>query len=782
MTAAKRPQLKGDTIEFNVEQVRMRRNAVVQDLLRRLPGLRIEIDGTITYNGEKIEHLLVGGEDIFQGGPGLVAQNFDADKIARVQILDRRSDRSRFSGVDDGTRIKTINLVLKESAKNGYSGRTEISSSAEGNYTAGGVVAGFRRKEQFAAIALSGNTGVINFEGGGETQATYSFTSDIGDPIGASAGTGIPRFSGASLHYSNQWDDCSHLMTNYQFGNLWTNPITKTEMVQVLSTGIYSQQQKSQSINKEEQQSGEVVFERNISPRSALQMSLQSLFGRSRNQLQAVSETRLNDTLLNSSLRNVIDQVNTDGIGGNLSWRLELGRLKSRILSFSARISKDDNKASGYIYSMNRFLERGTVNTNLDTLDQRKVVAAHNFSDQFELTYTQPVFHVIDLGFIYELTDGYSNPIQASYNRAGGKYTQLVDSLTNDLKVHTLSQQADISIQGKLKGLKYSVGTSWLYHYSAQKLRGEGSVLPLRNFYVVPRVLIDYLIRKALDMRINYEARTLQPSVSELASLKNNNDPLRLTIGNPNLRPSINQSLIVNFRLLRPWMVYTAFVFGFNSNSISTKTVTDSSGRQVSQPVNVKGGRTLGANLFINHAMGGIEWGFRSTNSYNRSINYVDATLNRSTVISASGGVSATKYVSNKYSIQLNADIKYLDSRNSVNASVTMHYWTQSHGASVRLFVIPHYEIGSSATVIWQERANEFSSNTSTVLWNAYLSRNLLHDDLRIKFLVNNVLDQNAGITRINKGNTNTQTASNILGRYWMLSVMYHFEKKLNKK
>jgi hypothetical protein len=104
VTAVMRPRMRGDTLEYNVENMSMQPNAVAEELLRRLPGLQIDINGNITYNGEKIEHLLVDGQDIFGSSPTMVTRNFDASKIALVQILDRKSDDAVFTGIDDGTR------------------------------------------------------------------------------------------------------------------------------------------------------------------------------------------------------------------------------------------------------------------------------------------------------------------------------------------------------------------------------------------------------------------------------------------------------------------------------------------------------------------------------------------------------------------------------------------------------------------------------------------------------------------------------------------------------
>jgi len=110
--AVMRPRMRGDTLEYNVENMSMQPNAAVEELLRRLPGLRIDFNGNITYNGQKIEHLLVDGQDIFGSTPTMLTRNFSADKIALVQILDRKSDDASFTGIDDGTLLGREEIAL----------------------------------------------------------------------------------------------------------------------------------------------------------------------------------------------------------------------------------------------------------------------------------------------------------------------------------------------------------------------------------------------------------------------------------------------------------------------------------------------------------------------------------------------------------------------------------------------------------------------------------------------------------------------------------------------
>jgi hypothetical protein len=218
-----------------------------------------------------------------------------------------------------------------------------------------------------------------------------------------------------------------------------------------------------------------------------------------------------------------------------------------------------------------------------------------------------------------------------------------------------------------------------------------------------------------------------------------------------------------------------------NGNTITTKTTTDSLGRQISQPVNLDGGRSGAMNIFVDRKIGSFDAGFQLTGHYSRALNYINADINVNNAYTTGAGISLNKYVADHYSIQLNTNVGYFNQVSSINQGAPIHYFTQSHSGGLTLWIIPHFEMGTMATYTWQGKTSAFTSNTSVLLWNSYLSRNFLQNKLVVKLQFNNMLNENAGISRTNSANVNTETSTNILGRFWMLSAIYHFDKKFKK-
>ena len=782
VTATLRARIKGDTLEYNVANVVLRENSVIEELLRRLPGLRIDVNGDIFYNGEKIQHLLVDGVDIFGSAPTLVTRTFDASKIAKVQILDRKSDQAIFTGIDDGVRTKTLNLVLKEDAKNGYFGKIDAGGSLGGNYNADGALAFFRNKEQFTALGFVSNIGFVNSSESGGVSG-FSFVNGNTDPLQTSAGAGIPRFEAVALHYANAWNGtASQLMTNYQFSDYYTNPISSTQTLQIQPNGLFGQYQQSESVNGQNQHWIYGTLELTPQSRSALRISFQGTHSQGQNRLLTTGNSSFNDTLVNSSQRSIRDEVNRDNLGGDATWRIRVGKQPGRIFSINAGMLSSKNLTNGWLYSLNRFYQpNGALKTG-DTVDQRIRMSGHSLSVNSGFSYLQPVWKDASIGLGYILFYDEGDPNQELFNKGDGKYQDLIDTLSSHFHSRSILHYVYLTVQGRIRRLSYSIVNGWIdYRYFQQDLLADStSHLRFPNFQ--PRAHFTYTPNATTDLSFSINLKSGRPEISQLQPIRTINNPLHVMIGNPNLRSWTEKIFQLDFRRIKTWTISLGAVLDLSGNNINIRTVTDSLGRQISQPVNVKGGKTATLNLSAGKKFGGFDVGFHGNANYSRTMNYVNSDLCQNDNYTFGGGFSLNKYVAEKYNLQVNTGLTYFDQTSSVNIGSPVHYWTQSSSGFLTLFLIRNYEINTNVNFFWQQKTNALGASTSPLFWNASISRNFLHDRLVAKFQFINILNQNSGISRNNVSNVNTETHTNILGRYWMVSVTYHFDKKLQSK
>jgi hypothetical protein len=155
--------IKKDTIEFNADSFKTLPNANVEELLKRLPGVEVDSEGNIKAQGQTVRRIMVDGKEFFGNDPRLASKNLLAEAIDKVQVYDRRSDQSQFTGIDDGQREKTINLQLKESHKKGYFGNLIGGGGTENRYSLRGNVNKFSEKQQLSFLGMSNNTNEQGF-------------------------------------------------------------------------------------------------------------------------------------------------------------------------------------------------------------------------------------------------------------------------------------------------------------------------------------------------------------------------------------------------------------------------------------------------------------------------------------------------------------------------------------------------------------------------------------------------------------------------------------------
>jgi hypothetical protein len=777
-----RPRLRGDTAEYNTGSILMRANANVEELLGRLPGLHIDANGTITYNGEVIKQLLVDGEDLFGSDPTIVTRNFDASRIARVQLLDRKSDKAQFSGIDDGNRTKTLNLVLKEDSKKGYFGKVEAGADVGGIYGGNGLLGSFRQREQVAVLGFASNTGSSGFSSGSGSASIIELNGND-DPLGASAGRGIPRFLATALHYANTWNgEDNHLVGNYQYSNLLTRPVTTTNTIQTLRDSIYAQDQHAESVNRQNQHWGYGIYDWAVNSLSVFKFTFHYSNTVADNRYSDTGLSTFNDINVNRTARIIQSMGNRANVGGGVNWRIQSRKKAGRILSILTDLTYVKNSTDGYLYSLNRFYQPDGELQAADTVDQRKQITNQTQSFSGGLTFAEPLWGKNVLGLNYGLFYNGNESLQATYDKGDGKYQDFVDSLSSHYDGYNLNQMGSLSLQSNGRGLQYTLAMGMLSSSYRQKDLLADKLLNYQYLNFTPNLLINYTPNSTTRFGVKYDGSTQPPGFTQLQPVRNNSDPLHIMLGNPSLRPGFIQNMGLQFSSTRTWLLNLSLNLGLTSNSISTKTTTDSLGRQVSQPVNVDGGRNLRMNFSVNKKLLGIDVGLNSRIGYSRNVNYINTDLARNDSYTGSGGFKLGKYVPEKYSIQLEGQFTYFNSRSSVNIAAPVHYWAQSHTGNLTLFFIRGFDINTNAIYTWQQKSSAFAKNNSVMLWNASVLRNFLSNRLVLKLQANNLLNQNAGISRTNTGNINTETSTNILGRYWLLSLAYRFDHKYKVK
>ena len=192
---ARRPPvvINGDSVEFNSENFKTAPNAVVEDLLKKMPGMEVDKAGGITVNGKKVTKVFVNGKEFFTGDPMMATKNLPADAVDKIQVYDRKSDQAMFTGIDDGSEETAINLKLKKDRNKSTFGKLNAGDGTPSVFDAQGNVNVINNEEQFSAIGGANNTNRQNFSG----RNIVNFSGGGGGRPGAGAGVTV-NFSGGS--------------------------------------------------------------------------------------------------------------------------------------------------------------------------------------------------------------------------------------------------------------------------------------------------------------------------------------------------------------------------------------------------------------------------------------------------------------------------------------------------------------------------------------------------------------------------------------------------------
>ncbi|HMH33634.1 MAG TPA: carboxypeptidase-like regulatory domain-containing protein, partial [Puia sp.] len=253
-------RIKGDTTEFKADSFKVQQGATVEELLKKLPGIQVDKNGKITAQGETVQKVLVDGEEFFGDDPTLVTQNLRADMVDKVQLYDKKSDQSNFTGIDDGQKTKTINLKLKDDKKNGYFGKLDAGVASDGYYNYQAMFNLFKKKKKIAAYGIASNTGKTGLNWRENNSYGQSFANnvdydenmgyftwsgsqqedDLDSWSGQYEGQGFPKVLTAGVHFNNKWsDDRQSINGNYKILQLDVNGNSQTNSQYILPDTLY---------------------------------------------------------------------------------------------------------------------------------------------------------------------------------------------------------------------------------------------------------------------------------------------------------------------------------------------------------------------------------------------------------------------------------------------------------------------------------------------------------------------------------------------------------------
>jgi Outer membrane protein beta-barrel family/CarboxypepD_reg-like domain len=801
--------LINDTIQYNAGSFKTQPNANVEQLLKKLPGVKVEKDGTIKAQGEKVNRVLVDGKEFFGNDPKIATKNLPADAVDKVQVYDKQSDQAQLTGFDDGNYEKTINLKLKKDKKKGLFGKVNAGGGSNERYEGKFNVNSFKGARQFSAIGMGNNTNaegfsfmdILNFTGelarmqrgsnGGNIN--INITSDDAAALGINTNrnSGINTAWGGGLNYNNIIGNKTDFQSNYFYNRYNPNTESRIQRQYFLPDSSYFYKQNSFADNLNNSHRFNVNALIQIDSISSLRIipsfSYQKTNNKSQTDYQTLSEDK---ALTNEGFSN--NTANNEGYNfrNELIYRKKFNR-RGRTFSLSLQTSLNESNGDGSLFSITSFYNGNGSLLKKDTLNQLNNTESDLRGYNARAIYTEPLWKRSLLEFSAGKSDSKSTAQKITYdhNKQNGKYDQLNNFLSNDYENTYGYTNAGIRMRTQKKKYSYSFGAAWQQaELQGKVITGVKDSLISKTFRnILPNVRLQYNFSKFKSLSFNYSTSTNQPSMQQLQPVPDNSNPLNIREGNPDLKPEFNHNLMGHLNLVSPYKNKSLFVF-FNMQATQNKIVNYDTVNQLgvnrTKPVNVNGVYNLNSSISysmpVRFLKGTVE--ISSNTGYFKGKQFINTIGNNIKTLSLGPEIRLDMNPDDKLNLSISSGLNYNKTKYSLQSSLNTNYLSQEYNASIDWQMPAGFFFATDFTyTINSQRAAGF--NTKVPLWNASISKQVLHFNRgEIKFSVVDLLDKNIGISRSTNQNFIEDSRVKTQRRFYLLSFTYSLSKTgLNK-
>jgi hypothetical protein len=802
---ARRPPviINNDTIEFNTENFKTQPNAVVEDLLKKLPGVTVDRDGTVKVNGQKVNRFMVNGKEFFTGDPKIATKNLDADAVDKVQVYDRKSDQAAFTGMEDGQTEKAINLKLKKDRNNATFGRVTVGGGNKDRFEGQTNINRFNGDKQLSLIGMGNNTNkqgfsigdVMNFtgelargmrNGGGITIRTgNSDESGGGLPITGMGPNqqGIAQTFAGGLNYNNNWNKRTELNVNGILSDVNLQTDRTINRRNLLPGNTFDYSANSSNVNHNKQKKISAILDQKIDSSSSLrftpQLTVQDNIANSTSSYQSINDQNIK---LNEGSTDLVSQSNAVNFNSNLLFRKKFKK-RGRTISSNASLAYNESKQDGNLTTINRFYNSGIPLPDSITkqINNRDAIT-NNIGGNIIYTEGVGLKSLLEFSTFYNISTGESKRNTFDYNNGSGKYDQVNTLLSNHFRSVYTYGGGGLNFRSNFKKLSLTTGAS-LQVASLESVNKTNSNTIRQTFTdVLPMLSVQFKLKPSVSLGINYNTSTNQPSTQQLQPVADISDPLNTYTGNPNLRRSYTQSLAINFSSFN--MFTQRNIFSFLSYSRINNAFVNSdrilpNGSRITMPVNADGNSFLVGNINAGFPLkklkSRVDIGL-SGSSF-RNISFINDQRNIIDNISLTPNIGYQFSLDTTLEIHLTARVNINQAKYSLQPQLNNLFFQQVYGLDITNFLPKGFVLNNTLDyTINTGRADGF--NTNVPFWNISLAKSFLKQKRgEIKFTVLDVLNKNIGVNRTANQNFIQDTRYNVLQRYFLLSFSYRLNR-----
>ena len=770
--------VKEDTVEFNADTYKTQANAVVEDLLKRLPGVEVGTDGKITANGKEVKKILIDGKEFFADDPTVASKNIPADMVNKLQVIDRKSDLARLTGVDDGEDETVINLTVKKGMNNGWFGTVNAGYGTDNRYAGNFIANYFHEGNQLTFLGGGNNTNNLGFSDGGATR----FQRFGGN-------RGITKSQNLGLNFSAGSKDDEHFRVGgnllYSHSDRDTRNNTARQYLFEDSTSYYDAATKAR--DRGHNLRGDFRMKWEIDSFNTLDVRPNFSFNFNKSERTDSSFTRAGDAArsrVNQSMSSYRNDGKSYEAGLSATFNHKFKNKPGRSFSVNmrynfSRVNEDGNTLTNNIY----YLLDSIAYINQDNTNHRTTNSVNG-----RITWTEPLGDVRNarfLEFAYNSRYRYSKAEKMVYDipdgaAGSGKWNE---KLSNSFRNKFLDQSFQIGFRQVRKEYNLNVGVTVNSAMSSSENRiNSARDIPSRwAWAIAPYARLRYKFSATRNLTLNYRMRANQPSINQLQPVADESNPLAIVVGNPNLKATFAHRFNTrysDFDQQSQRSIMAMLNVNFEQNSIISTTDYDpATGGRTTTYANVNGVWNAMAMNMLSFPFGSSKAWYYTQNTFMRYAStkgYNNGQFNRSGSFTINF-MPGLAFRTGVWDLELRPRYNLQTTHNSVqmtsNRNVHTYGFMFNGTYSAPFGLVVSTDLNFSSTSGYTS-----GYNTSQWLWNASIAYQFLRNkEAALTLSVYDILGQRKSISRNVTANYIEDVEYNSLTRYAMLMFTYRF-------
>ena len=784
--------IKKDTLEFNAASFKTRPNANLEETLKQLPGVEVDVQGNITVNGKPVQRILVNGKEFFGNDPKIATKNLPKEIINKIQVVDTKTESQEFTGEEGDSENKTINITIDEDKNRGYFSRATAGGGTDDRYEMSGIANYFEDELRLSVLASSNNINSSGFTFDEVFDAMGRRARTITRSSGGSFGinginfgndTGITKSETAGLNFVNEWGEAYELAGDYFFGSNVTDTRTSTRRENLLPDRTFFTNSERNSTRDNNSHRGNINF--TFKPDTLTRINLRPSINISNgiSESSSVNESLDEDgNLINTSeIENRNDNLNLN-FTNDLSITRKFGS-RGAFLNFSVENENNKSESDNFFFS-----SRETFGDNPTTEIQDQLISEENTSDTYEIrsryrsVMTDDLF--LDIAYSYEIESSSNERNVLDFDETTDSYSNFNQDLSNEFEVKGETHIPNVGLRYEGDKLRTGFNVGLLN----TTLRTENLIqnIEFNNDFnnLFASANFRYEFERSKRISLYYRNSNNIPSIQQLQPVSIQTDPLNIIEGNPNLKPSFNQNINLSFNNFdfKSRSGYGMYMsYNYIQDQVVSVTFTDENLLRTTTYDNISGGQNAYLNFYYSKQLkaenkdtyrlrGNISGQYTKNLGFTNGIqfeseNYVISpglglTYEKGDIVTINPGVSIDYNLRN-YNINANRNEEFTNLNFSLQ---TTTYWPKN---VVFGNDITYFKFGNVAA----------DFRDTSLQWNMSLGYQFLKDNATLKFKVYDLLDQNIGTRRQTGEDFVQDTDQLILERYFMLSFTYKLSK-----